>query len=407
MPVIFITSHSEPDLADKAMKENPYGYIIKPFNDHEIKYAIMLASMRIKMIRGIKEKEKELRHQKNFYNTILNSQSDWIAVIDRHNNITFSNDMYKKKFGDPESDDKKNKSSAEKKIIGEEAFISDVFLTGTMNGCEKRMTDISGRERIFSISASPVFSDDIGVDRVVLSGRDITRMVTQKESLAKMQEILNFIIEIAPIGIILTKSDGTITLVNKTFESLLGQESSSITWMNISEIVKGGMSRVIKNAAGADHDCSETMDLEFKKTDGSYMLAKTVVSCFLKPIDPNYKMIFFVTDVSFEKKLEKKQIKLQNHIETMIREMDNLSEMLLETSVYNESIKANKFSFDAAEKRIIKHIESGHSSSEIAKKLGVAEITIKKRLTKIYSKLGIKNKYQLLEYIHSNYIPEK
>lgn len=43
----------------------------------------------------------------------------------------------------------------------------------------------------------------------------------------------------------------------------------------------------------------------------------------------------------------------------------------------------------------------------ISKGRKIAEETVKKRLSNIYSKLGIKNKYQLIEYLHTNFVPDK
>jgi len=85
--------------------------------------------------------------------------------------------------------------------------------------------------------------------------------------------------------------------------------------------------------------------------------------------------------------------------------MDNLNEMLLETNIYNESIKARQYSFSDREKEIIMYIEQGHTLAVIAGKMGIAEVTLKKKLSKIYSALKIKNRYELVEFIHTKYMP--
>jgi len=47
------------------------------------------------------------------------------------------------------------------------------------------------------------------------------------------------------------------------------------------------------------------------------------------------------------------------------------------------------------------------TNRQIATRLEIAEITVKKHLSSIYSKLGINNKYQLIEYLHKTFIPDK
>jgi DNA-binding NarL/FixJ family response regulator len=50
------------------------------------------------------------------------------------------------------------------------------------------------------------------------------------------------------------------------------------------------------------------------------------------------------------------------------------------------------------EMNIIKEIAHGHSNKDIAAKLSITERTVKAHLTNIFSKLGLKNRYQLMIY---------
>lgn len=40
IPFIYLTAHAEEDLVKKAMKTDPYGYIIKPFDQTKLRYSI-------------------------------------------------------------------------------------------------------------------------------------------------------------------------------------------------------------------------------------------------------------------------------------------------------------------------------------------------------------------------------
>jgi DNA-binding NarL/FixJ family response regulator len=50
------------------------------------------------------------------------------------------------------------------------------------------------------------------------------------------------------------------------------------------------------------------------------------------------------------------------------------------------------------EMNIIKEITHGHSNKDIAAKLSITERTVKAHLTNIFTKLGLKNRYQLIIY---------
>ncbi len=43
IPFIFLTSHADKDLVERAKKVKPYAYLLKPFNDNQIRIAIELA----------------------------------------------------------------------------------------------------------------------------------------------------------------------------------------------------------------------------------------------------------------------------------------------------------------------------------------------------------------------------
>ena len=58
----------------------------------------------------------------------------------------------------------------------------------------------------------------------------------------------------------------------------------------------------------------------------------------------------------------------------------------------------NDYKLTNREMNIIKEIAHGHSNKDIAAKLSITERTVKAHLTNIFSKLGLKNRYQLIIY---------
>lgn len=55
IPVVFVTSYADDTIIEKAKKVRPYGYIVKPFNELEIKAAIEVALFRKQAEREIRE----------------------------------------------------------------------------------------------------------------------------------------------------------------------------------------------------------------------------------------------------------------------------------------------------------------------------------------------------------------
>lgn len=406
VPVIFITSNSSSRLTDSALKENPYGYIIKPFSETELKYAIILALQKIDIIREISKNRDEMKRVKEFYDTVLHSMTDWVAVINRETEIVFTNESFNALFGG-------SLRSAFHEFLRDEngsagtGLLDIAFSARTRSQKETTFVDADGKKRTYRITASPVVSPDRDTAMAVLSGSDVSLLMEQQRSIALMRELLDTIIQNVPTGIILTSGTGIITMVNNTFEHISGFPSRDLVGKNTAIIFKEDFQEIIGRAYRVGTRDYVPREIEIRRADDSLFLAKALTFYFERPVIEDYTNLFFVSDISFEKKLEMKQVRLQNQIESIIREMDELSEMLLETNVYNESIKRGLHDFDPTDRRIIKYTEQGLPNSEIARRMGMAEITVKKRLSLIYAKLGVSNKYQLIQYVLTHFIPDK
>ncbi|SCG85222.1 PAS domain S-box protein [Methanobacterium congolense] len=62
IPVIYLTAHSEESTIERAKLTEPYGYIIKPYDPTELKYAIELAIYKNQTKKELKQNEKRFRH---------------------------------------------------------------------------------------------------------------------------------------------------------------------------------------------------------------------------------------------------------------------------------------------------------------------------------------------------------
>ncbi len=61
IPVIFLTAYSEDKIIERAKQAEPYGYIVKPFQDRELKAAIEVALYKKEMERRLRESEIKLQ----------------------------------------------------------------------------------------------------------------------------------------------------------------------------------------------------------------------------------------------------------------------------------------------------------------------------------------------------------
>jgi DNA-binding NtrC family response regulator len=60
LPVVFITAHAEGDTLMRAKKVEPYGYILKPFEDRELKIVIEMALYKRQTENELKQKYEQI-----------------------------------------------------------------------------------------------------------------------------------------------------------------------------------------------------------------------------------------------------------------------------------------------------------------------------------------------------------
>lgn len=61
IPVVFLTAYSNKDIIERSKQAEPYGYIVKPFQDHELKPAIEIALHKKEEERRLRESEVQLK----------------------------------------------------------------------------------------------------------------------------------------------------------------------------------------------------------------------------------------------------------------------------------------------------------------------------------------------------------
>ncbi|CAN0496632.1 unnamed protein product, partial [Phaeothamnion confervicola] len=82
--VIFLTAHADAATVERARFTEPYGYLLKPFNDRELQATIEMAVYRHRA-------EGKLRKMERWLSTTLDSIGDGVITTDIHGKIRFMN----------------------------------------------------------------------------------------------------------------------------------------------------------------------------------------------------------------------------------------------------------------------------------------------------------------------------
>jgi len=84
IPVIYLTAYSDPATLGRAKMAEPYGYLLKPFDEAELRTTIVMALHKSQM-------DRRLRDQRNWLNAVLSSISDALITTDRQRRVTYMN----------------------------------------------------------------------------------------------------------------------------------------------------------------------------------------------------------------------------------------------------------------------------------------------------------------------------
>ncbi len=84
IPVVFLTAFSEDKIIDRAKQAEPYGYIVKPFQDRELKACVEVALYKKKTEKALKEREENFR-------TLAENANDGIWIAVRKGEYVFAN----------------------------------------------------------------------------------------------------------------------------------------------------------------------------------------------------------------------------------------------------------------------------------------------------------------------------
>jgi len=219
IPVVFLTAFSEDHTMQRAKVAEPFGFIIKPFEDRELQSSIEMAIYK-------HQAEQKLRQSERRYAATLTSIGDAVIATDAQGRITFINPMAAKLTGWP-GDQAHGRLLAEIfQIANEQTLapvedpVAKVLREGKVVGLANH-TVLIGRDgsRIpIDDCAAPILDDAGAISGVVLVFQDVTARRRAEQSQARLTAILESTSDLVSTS----TPEGRLTYLNRAGRQMAG-----------------------------------------------------------------------------------------------------------------------------------------------------------------------------------------
>ncbi len=189
IPIIFLTAYADENTLERAKVTEPFGYIIKPFEERELHSTIEMALYKHRM-------ERQLKESREWFATTLKSICDAVIATDREGLITFMNPVAESLTGWEQKEALGRDLKEVFRVIDEKTRIpienlgADVLRQGVVtNPTEHILISRYGREMYIDDSVAPIKDDSGNIMGVVLIFRDATERRRMAEELLKAQRL--------------------------------------------------------------------------------------------------------------------------------------------------------------------------------------------------------------------------
>ncbi|MDL1981091.1 MAG: PAS domain S-box protein [Deltaproteobacteria bacterium] len=215
IPVVYLTAYSDDTTLQRAKITEPFGYILKPFQEKELYTTIEMALYKHTMQRKLKESEQWLA-------TTLKSIGDAVIATDTGKLITFMNPVAEALTGWKQEEAIGKPLKDVFKIINEKTGkqaddpVAKVLMEGVIVGLANHTVLIAkdGTKKPVDDSSAPIRDDKGKIIGVVLVFRDISERKIAVEQLRASEERHRSVVDNINVGIALISRNMEILALN-------------------------------------------------------------------------------------------------------------------------------------------------------------------------------------------------
>jgi PAS domain S-box-containing protein len=407
IPIVYLTAYNDEKTLKSAKLTEPYGYIVKPFSEGDLKVSIEISLYK-------SELEKKAKKNRKWVTSALNSMGDAVITVDMNGRITFMNPAAE------ELTAWKRKNALGKglneilKLIGQKTQrLSDMPISGTLKDGTITSSDKfalklrNGREVVVSYIAFPIHENGGKIIGSVMQFREFeNRNLGKLKSAVHRQERQTMASAIVPtsVGIVSTSSlvrEGLRRIVEAEDDiEILAEASTFFEMMSI--ITTKDLDVLLIDTSIPDLDMVKIQQSISEDT------LDTKILLLLHTLDEEFIINAIYLGVQGYVKQTSIPAQLIDAIRSIEKdeiwaERDVLAKILkrvLGTKKNNLGLLTSTLTL--REKEIMQFIALGFTNKHISQELSISTNTVKNHLANIFTKLGISKRLQLRDKFKAN-----
>lgn len=235
--------------------------------------------------------------------------------------------------------------------------------------------------------------------------RDITDRKRIEKEVKEQRELLLKIFEQVPIGIAVLRNDGSFFFWNSALERMTGYYRKEFRQLCCEDLVyekekenfRAGFSDPMKK-----NWKNYKLQTKIIKKNGKILTVEIHTYRILDTISDEPLYVCFLNDLSQTQERERKHKSLIHKLRRLHSELGEFTETFNESDRVERGYDRPDYGMSKFDDNIIELIIQGYRNREIAEALHVAEITVKKRISNIYRKVGVKRRLELIELLRSS-----
>ena len=358
VPVIYLTAFADTTIMDKAKITEPYGYVLKPYQERELHTIIEIALYRYRLDRQLRESEEKFRR-------IVETANEGIWGVDATGKTTFVNGRMAGLLG-------RSAEDLAGHAVSDFVYPPDLPVfqdeqegrrSGKQGSYDIRLVHRDGSVRWVHVSASPVYDEEGTFSGAFSMHTDITDRVIAEEKLRQMNEeleervrertqsldrqvhFLQQLIDTIPSPVYYKDHNLRYIGCNRTFESYLGLSRDAIIGRTPEEVLSPDLATltVPKDRYLISHQGIQVYQIKFPHQDTTVRDVIVKKATFSDSSGETLGIIGVWMDISDRVRAEEALVESEKRFRAVVQDQ---SELIYRFRVDKRILFANKAFLD-------------------------------------------------------------